>query len=54
MSDVELYWNKIANSCGDNRNWNELHPTEQIRVIQSINLLLSVVRATKTPDSTQE
>ena len=54
MTDVELYWNKIANSCGDNRKWNQLHPVEQMRIVQSVNLLLSVLQPTKTPDSTQQ
>lgn len=44
MSDVELYWEAIANKAGDNRKWTELNPQEQMMIIQSINQLLHVLR----------
>lgn len=43
-SEVELYWQAIATKFGDNRQWHQLHPQEQHMVINSINMLLSVLR----------
>lgn len=44
MSDIEIYWQRIAKACGDNRLWNDLHPQEQMFVIQSVNMLLQVLK----------
>jgi hypothetical protein len=44
MSDIEIYWQRIAKAWGDNRSWNQLHPQEQIFVIQSVNMLLQVLK----------
>lgn len=53
MSDIEIYWQRIAKACGDNRSWNDLHPQEQMFVIQSVNMLLQVLK--HNPDrNTQE
>lgn len=43
MSDVELYWQKIAEKFGDTRKWNELTRQQQDAVIQSVNILLAVL-----------
>lgn len=43
MSDVELYWQTIANKMGDPRTWQELSGQEQVMIIQSVNLLLQVL-----------
>ena len=43
MSDVELYWQKIAEKLGDTRKWNELTRQQQDAVIQSVNILLAVL-----------
>jgi hypothetical protein len=47
MSDVELYWSKIAERTGDPRTWQQLEPQLQVMVIQSINLLLSVLNTNR-------
>jgi hypothetical protein len=54
MSDVELYWQKISNACGDGRTWHQLQPAEQQFILQSIQMLLAVIRPTKTPDAGQQ
>lgn len=43
MSDVEIYWQRIATAAGDSRTWNDLTPHQQHIVIQSINALLFVL-----------
>lgn len=44
MSEVEIYWNAIAAKAGDRRTWYELQLIEQQMIVQSINLLLDVLR----------
>lgn len=43
MSEVEQYWKAIAKKFGDNREFTDLHPNEQMMIIQSINMLLQVL-----------
>ena len=43
-SEVEVYWQALADKSGDNRNWHELRVQEQHVVITSINMLLSVLQ----------
>jgi len=43
MSDVEIYWQKIAEKYGDTRKWQDLSPNAQHLIIQSINALLYVL-----------
>ena len=43
MSDVEVYWQTIATKANDPRSWHQLSAPEQMAIIQSINLLLSVI-----------
>jgi len=43
MSEVEIYWQRIAEKAGDTRVWNDLTPHQQHIVIQSINMLLFVL-----------
>ena len=43
LSDVEVYWNKIAEKAGDSRTWHDLSPRHQHYVLQSINALLFVL-----------
>lgn len=37
------YWNAIKAKSGDSRNWNDLHPSHQHMIVQSINQLLLVL-----------
>lgn len=43
QQEVIDYWNAIAAKAGDNRKWHDLHPMHQQMIIQSINLLISVL-----------
>lgn len=43
MSDVERFWNAIAEKTGDSRKWNDLHPQYQMMVIQACNLIIAVL-----------
>jgi hypothetical protein len=44
MSDVEAFWSAMAAKFGDTRQWHDLHPQEQMMVIQGINMILQVVQ----------
>ena len=44
MSDVERFWNTVAAKFGDNRRWQDLHPMEQMQIIQGINMILGVFK----------
>ena len=44
MSDVEVFWSKVAEKFGDKRTWYQLNPMEQQMVIQGINMILQVVQ----------
>lgn len=44
MSDVERFWNAVAAKFGVSRSWQELHPMEQMQVIQGINMILGVLK----------
>ena len=39
----EVYWNKIAEKCGDPRKWQHLSTNQQNAVIQSMNILFAVL-----------
>ena len=43
MSDVEKYWEAVRIKFGSTRKWSELHPQEQMLVLQSVNMLLQVL-----------
>lgn len=43
MSEVEIYWSRIAAKAGDSRTWHDLNPIEQDCIIRSINLLIQVI-----------
>ena len=41
MNDVEKFWSSLEKFNFPNwRPWNELHPMQQMQVIQGINLIL--------------
>lgn len=42
MSDVEVFYNKVREHLGGNRQWNELNPIEQHQTIQAINIILGI------------
>ena len=44
MSDVELFWSKVAEKFGDKRTWHQLNPMEQIQIVQGVNMILQVVQ----------
>lgn len=43
MSDVEKFYEAIRSKYGSTRKWNELHPQEQMMVVQACNMLLDVL-----------
>lgn len=45
QSEVEQYWQAICNKSGVNKPWQSLHPQEQMIILQSINMLLSVLHS---------
>jgi hypothetical protein len=50
MSEVEIYWSRIAAKAGDSRTWHDLNPIEQQHVLGSINALLRVLSGSLSHD----
>ena len=42
-SDVERFFEAIAAKFGVQRKYHELHPMEQMQLVQAINMILQVV-----------
>lgn len=42
-SDVEKFYEAIRAKYGNSRSWNELHPQEQITIVQICNALLDIL-----------
>ena len=42
-SDVERFFDAVAAKFGVQRKYHELHPMEQIQLVQAINMILQVV-----------
>ena len=43
-SDVEKFFDAVAAKFGVQRKYHELHPMEQMQLVQAINMILQVVR----------
>ena len=43
VTEVEQYWQRIADKTGDHRKWQDLTPNQQQAIIHSINILLGVL-----------
>ena len=43
-SDVERFFEAVAAKFGVQRKYHELHPMEQMQLVQAINMILQVVR----------
>ena len=43
-SDVERFFEAIAAKFGVQRKYHELHPMEQMQLVQAVNVILQVVR----------
>ena len=43
MSETEIFYQAIADKFGVQRKWGDLHPVEQMQIIQSISMILGVV-----------
>lgn len=43
-SDVERFFDAVAAKFGVQRKYHELHPMEQMQLVQAINMILQVVR----------
>ena len=42
-SDVEKFFDAVAAKFGVQRKYHELHPMEQMQLVQAINMILQVV-----------
>ena len=43
-SDVERFYEAVAAKFGVQKKYHELHPMEQMQLVQAINMILQVVR----------
>ena len=43
-SNVELFYDAVAKKFGVQRKYHDLHPMEQMQLVQAINMILQVVR----------
>lgn len=43
MSETEIFYQAIADKFGVQRKWGDLHPVEQMQIIQAIDMILGVV-----------
>jgi len=43
MSDVEQYYKKMQEYFPNSRPWEQLHPQEQMMIVQAINMTLQVL-----------
>ena len=43
MTETEIFYKAIADKFGVQRKWSDLHPVEQMQIIQAINMILGVV-----------
>ena len=43
-SDVEKFFDAVAAKFGVQKKYHELHPMEQMQLVQAINMILQVVR----------
>lgn len=43
-SDVEKFFDAIAAKFGVQKKYHELHPMEQMQLVQAINMILQVIR----------
>ena len=44
MSEVEKFFDAIAAKFGVQKKYHELHPVQQMQLVQAINMILQVVR----------
>ena len=44
MSDVEKFFEAVAAKFGVQKKYHELHPVQQMQLVQAINMILQVVR----------
>lgn len=43
-SDVEKFFDAVAAKFGVQKKYHELHPVQQMQLVQAINMILQVVR----------
>ena len=43
MSEVEKFFNAVAAKFGVQKKYHELHPVQQMQIVQAINMILQVV-----------
>ncbi len=44
MSDVEKFFDAVAAKFGVQKKYHELHPVQQMQLVQAINMILQIVR----------
>ena len=44
MSEVEKFYNAVAAKFGVQKKYHELHPVQQMQLVQAINMILQIVR----------
>ena len=44
MSDAEKFYDAVAKKFEVQRKYHELHPMEQMQLVQAINMILQVIR----------
>lgn len=44
MSDVEKFFDAVAAKFGVQKKYHELHPVQQMQLVQAINMILQVIR----------
>ena len=44
MSDVEKFFDAVASKFGVQKKYHELHPVQQMQLVQDINMILQIVR----------
>ncbi len=43
MSNLEKFYSAMATKWGSSRKWDDLHPQEQMMVVQAVNMLITVL-----------
>ena len=43
MSETEVFYQAIATKFGVQRKWGDLHPMEQMQIVNALNMILGVL-----------
>lgn len=42
-SEVEKFWEAAAAKCGVHRKYHDLHPMEQMQLVQALNMIFQIM-----------